>query len=77
MPEGDVGVQEVGGGEYAITTHRGPYENVAQTIARLCGEWLPASGREPRSAPVLAIFRNFPPDTPPEDLLTDIYLPLE
>jgi AraC family transcriptional regulator len=77
LPEGEVGVQQVGGGEYAITTHRGPYETVAQTIARLCGEWLPASGREPRSAPVLGILRNFPPDARPEDLLTDIYLPLE
>jgi AraC family transcriptional regulator len=76
-PEGDVGVQEVGGGEYAITTHRGPYERVGQTIAGLCGEWLPASGREPRSAPCLSVHRNFPPQTRPEDLLTDIYLPLE
>jgi AraC family transcriptional regulator len=77
VPEGEVGAQMIGGGEYAITTHRGPYERVAQTAARLCGEWLPASGREPRSAPILAHHRNFPPDTAPEDLLTDIYLPLE
>ena len=77
LPEGEVGVQQVGGGEYAITTHRGRYQTVMQTIARLCGEWLPASGREPRSAPVLGILRNFPPDTRPEDLLTDIYFPLE
>jgi len=77
QPEGEVGVQEVGGGEYAITTHRGPYEAVSQTMARLCGEWLPASGREARSAPILAIHRNFPHDTREEDLLTDIYLPLE
>jgi AraC family transcriptional regulator len=76
-PEGEVGVQEVGGGEYAVTTHRGPYENVSQTLVRLCGEWLPTSRRELRSSPCLAILRNFPPDTLPEDLLTDIYLPLE
>jgi AraC family transcriptional regulator len=76
-PEGEVGVQEVGGGEYAITTHRGPYEAVAQTLARLCGEWLPASGRELRSAPTFGIFRNSLPDTPDQDLLTDLYMPLE
>jgi AraC family transcriptional regulator len=77
VPEGEVGAQIIGGGEYAITTHRGPYERVARTAARVCGEWLPASGREPRSAAILAHHRNFPPDTAPEDLLTDIYLPLE
>jgi AraC family transcriptional regulator len=77
VPEGEVGAQMIGGGEYAITTHRGPYERVGQTAARLCGEWLPASGREPRSAPILAHHRNFPPETAPDDLLTDIYLPLE
>jgi AraC family transcriptional regulator len=76
-PEGEVGVQEVGGGEYAVFTHRGPYENVSQTLARFCGEWLPASGREPRSAPCLSIFRNSPENTAPEDLLTDVYMPLE
>jgi AraC family transcriptional regulator len=76
-PEGEVGVQTVGGGEYAVTTHRGPYEAVGRTIARLCGEWLPTSGREPRSAPTFGVFRNSPLDTLPEDLLTEIYLPLE
>ena len=76
-PHGEVGVQEVGGGEYAVFTHRGPYETVSQTLARFCGEWLPTSGRELRSAPCLSIFRNSPENTPPEDLLTDIYMPLE
>jgi AraC family transcriptional regulator len=76
-PEGELGVQEVGGGEYAVFTHCGPYENVGQTIARFCGEWLPDSGRELRSAPCLSIFRNSPEDTSPEDLRTDIYMPLE
>lgn len=77
QPEGEVGVQEVFGGEYAITTHRGPYEKFAETYARLCGEWLPASGRELRSAPGVEIYRNDPNTTPPEQLLTDIHVPLE
>jgi AraC family transcriptional regulator len=75
-PEGDVGVQEVGGGEYAVTTHRGPYDTIGQTVTRLCGEWLPASGREPRPVPMFEIYRNSPQDTAPENLLTDLYLPL-
>jgi AraC family transcriptional regulator len=76
-PEGGVGIQEIPGGDYAIVTHRGPYNTVNRTLARLCGEWLPTSGREARSAPCLGVFRNFPVNTPEADLLTDIYLPLE
>jgi AraC family transcriptional regulator len=76
-PEGDVGVQEISGGDYATATHQGPYEKLGETYARLCGEWLPGSGRELRSAPSLEIYRNSPMNTAPENLLTDVYLPLE
>jgi AraC family transcriptional regulator len=76
QPAGEVGVQEITGGDYAITTHRGPYETLGQTYLRLCGAWLPASGRELRSAPAFEAYLNNPQVTPPEALLTDIYLPL-
>ncbi len=77
QPEGDVGLQRVGDSDYAVTTHRGPYERLGETYARLCGEWLPTSGREVRSGPCLEFYRNSPLDTAPQDLLTDIYMPLE
>ena len=76
QPDGEVGVQEIAGGEYAVTTHRGPYDGLHSLYARLCGEWLPASGRELRAVPPFEVYRNSPQDTAPEDLLTDIYLPL-
>ena len=75
-PEGDIGVQEIGGSEYAVTTHRGPYENLGQTYARLCGEWLASSGRELRSSPPLEVYRNSPQTVAPPDLLTDVCVPL-
>jgi AraC family transcriptional regulator len=75
--EGEVGVQEIAGGDYAVTIHRGPYHRVMETIAHLCGEWAPHSGRELRSAPTFAVFLNDPGQTPAEELLTEIYLPLE
>jgi AraC family transcriptional regulator len=77
IPEDDIGVQTVGGGEYAVTTHVGPYERLGQTYARLLGQWLPASGRELRSEPSLELYLNAPESTDPEDLITDIYTPLE
>jgi AraC family transcriptional regulator len=75
-PEGEVGIQEVGGGEYAIATHRGPYENLGQTYARLAGEWLPNSGRELRSSPPFEVYLNSPQTAAPADLLTEVCLPL-
>jgi AraC family transcriptional regulator len=77
VPEDDVGVQTIGGGEYAITTHLGPYDLLGQTYAKLLGQWLPRSGRELRSEPSLEFYLNAPESTDPEDLITDIYAPLE
>ena len=76
-PEGDIGVQHIAGGDYARMTHYGPYNRVGETYAKLFGEWLPRSGRELRSTPCLEIYLNDPEGTDPEDLITDIYAPLE
>lgn len=75
--EGDVGVQMLPGGEFAVVKHMGPYDNLNQTYAALFGQWLPGSGRELRSEPSLEFYLNDPNGTDPEDLLTDIYAPLE
>lgn len=77
QPEGEVGVQEIVGGEYAVVTHHGPYERLPETYAQICGQWLPASGREMASAPDFEVYRNSLQDTAPEDLLTDIHVPLK
>jgi AraC family transcriptional regulator len=77
QPEGDIGVQEIHGGEYAITTHHGPYERLGATYAALCGQWIPAQNREPAPGPSIEMYRNSPQETPPEELLTDVYVPLQ
>ncbi len=75
QPEGEFGLQEIHG-EFAVATHRGSYETLGETYARMCGQWLPRSGRELCSAPCVEVYRNSPQDTRPEELLTDIHLPL-
>ena len=75
--EGEVGVQEVVGGAYAVVVHRGPYSGFHETFARFYGEWLPASGFECRDAPCLEIYMNDPNQTPEEELLTEIWVPVE
>ena len=75
-PQGEVGVQELPAGEYAVATHRGPYSGLGDTYARLAGQWLPLSGRELAVAPGVEYYRNSPFSVRPEELLTDVHLPL-
>ena len=76
-PEGEIGVQMIEGGDYAKATHSGSYDKLNETYAIMLGQWLPQSGRECRSAPSLEFYLNDPGSTDPEDLVTDIYAPLE
>jgi AraC family transcriptional regulator len=74
--DGEVGAQAVPGGEFARAVHHGPYETLHETYARLCGEWIPAQGREIRDAPSIEVYLNDPRGTPPDQLRTEIYVPL-
>lgn len=76
-PIGPIGVQTIPEGDFAVTTHHGPYDALGDTYGQLCGEWLPRSGRVIRSAPCLEVYLNSPESTEPKELLTDIYMPLE
>lgn len=76
-PEGEVGLQEISGGDYAFTLHKGPYDRLKDVYAELAGVWLPETGREIASKPSLEICLNDPNETPSEELLTEVYMPLE
>lgn len=76
-PGHGIGVQTIGGGDYALTTHEGPYRRLEETYAKLYGQWIPRSGRRVRAAPCLESYLNDPENTDPEELLTDILAPLE
>ena len=75
-PEGEFGVTELPGGEYAVFTHRGSYENLSATYQRIFGGWLPKSGRELGDAEVFEEYLNSPMNTRPDDLVTRIHVPL-
>jgi AraC family transcriptional regulator len=75
--QGEIGVQKIAGGEYAMLTHHGSYQRLNETYAKIMGQWLPRSGRELRSTPCFEIYLNDPESTPPEELLTDVFVPLE
>jgi AraC family transcriptional regulator len=75
--DGEIGTQMIAGGDYAMTTHIGPYDKLGQTYAALYGHWLPRSGYDLRSSPGFEEYLNDPGGTAPEDLITDIYIPLQ
>ena len=71
-----VSIYDVPGGRHAILTHRGPYAQLPQSYNELFA-WLPTSGEAPGDAPLFEVYLNDPRSTPPEDLLTEICLPLQ
>ncbi|MGD7095825.1 AraC family transcriptional regulator [Ralstonia pseudosolanacearum] len=64
------------GGRYAVLRHAGSDDTLDQTVAYLYVEWLPASGEEPRDAPLLFQRVRFYPDVPEHEAVTDVLLPL-
>ena len=64
-------------GRHAVLTYQGPYAGLPAAYDQLFGLWLPQSGEEPADSPVFEIYLNSPMDTAPDDLLTEICLPLK
>lgn len=66
----------LGGGLCAVLRHQGPYATMRAAYQWLYGQWLVQSGFEAADSPVFKEYLNNPRDTPPAQLLSDIYLPL-
>lgn len=70
-------MQAIRGGEYAVLSFTGPYAALGYAYGWLYGYWLPNSGREPENSPVFERYLNNPRQVAPNELRTDIYLPLK
>ncbi len=75
--EGEVGVQTLTGGNFAVFLHKGPYDKLKSIFGAIYAEWLPSSGKKLRDAPCFEKYLNDCSKTKPEDLLTEIYIPIE
>lgn len=69
-------VTVLGDAEYATAVVKGPYSLLAPAFTHLRSVWGPGSGREFAGTPSLAFYLNDPRQTPPEELLTEIGVPL-
>jgi AraC family transcriptional regulator len=77
-PEGEVGIQTINGGRYAVFLHKGPYDRLGETYKAIFTQWLPLSGEKLRDVPCFEIYLNRDPRrTKPENLRTEIHVPIE
>lgn len=74
--EAPLEVVKLPAGPHAVLRYQGPYSGLPAAYNQLFG-WLPTSGREPAESPVFEIYVNTPMDTAPENLLTEICVPLK
>jgi len=76
QPQGEVQAKTIEGGEYAVFLHEGAYENLGTTYDTI-GDWIIESGVELRDASKFEKYLNRDPRrTKPENLRTEIYLPI-
>lgn len=76
--EGEVVKSVISGGKFAVFVHKGPYENLKDTYNKIFSEWLPTSGYKKRDAlPFEQYLNRDPRRTKPENLKTEIYIPIE
>lgn len=65
------------GGRCAVVRHEGSPDKIASSVYYLYRQWLPTSGEELRAFPVYFHYLNLKRDTPEDELLTDVHLPLK
>ncbi len=63
-------------GRNAVLRFKGSYSGLPAAYEQLYRNWLPGSGETPADSPVFEVYLNTPMDTAPEELLTEICLPL-
>jgi AraC family transcriptional regulator len=66
----------VPGGRYIKHTYIGPYSALNDVWSRFMGEAIPASGQTLIDGPALEIYRSDMRTTPPEQLRTDLLVPI-
>lgn len=63
-------------GPCRVYLHRGPYDTLGRTWQAIRREGLPA-GATPRDAPPMELVLNDPETTAPQDLLTEVWIPVQ
>ena len=75
-PEGEVGLKVLPGGRCAVFVHTGPYQKLHETWAAAYRDWMPKANVQLRDAAPFEVYLNDPARTKPEDLKTEIHIPI-
>ncbi len=76
-PDGEISNKVIYGSKYAMFLHKGAYENLKSTYDKI-GDWIVESGIEVRDLPMFEKYLNRDPRrTKPENLKTEIYVPIK
>jgi len=71
----EIRIYELPGGKMAKIIHKGPYEECSTTYEKLFS-WIAENGRK-ITGPIREVYFNDPREIPPEEILTEIYAPLD
>lgn len=77
IPEGFFSTKIIKAQKYAKFVHQGSHESALDTYHNIFSHWMTEIQLEMADAPILEFFLNDEKDTPEEDLLTEIYIPIE
>ena len=84
LPEEDVDIITIYGGRFLVYRYQGPYEKLAEVNAKIYSELLPASGERLKMesgvlehCQMFERYLNDPETTASEELLTEIWIPIE
>ncbi len=75
-PDG-LAYQTLPGGRWAVFRHVGPYDTLWQTWQAALRDWLPTSGEEMRDAIPFEDYVDDASKVAPEELRTDLYIPIQ
>jgi len=70
-------LQDIGGGKYAKYVYKGPYDKIHEAWRAVINEIEKSKIYKSADKPSLLVYLNRPGQVKPEDLVTEIYLPVE
>ena len=73
----NISMQTLRGGEFAVFEHAGAYETLWSTYNAIYSRWLPNADTVLAHAPSYAVYLNDPYDVAPEQLRTQICIPVQ
>ena len=76
-PKGEVGAKQIPAGRYASFLYKGSYEHLQAVYDTIYARHIPEMGYSLRDEPGYERYLNDPTQTKPEDLLTEICIPVE